>query len=83
LKDKSEAGMLPTVECLCCGKAIEFPQYVVDSQKYKGQVRCKKCNARLHIKKVGKEIQEYELIEKGERPPIKIIEVRMPSEDKK
>ncbi len=63
---------MPPVECLYCGEIIEFPQRIVDAQKYIGQVRCNKCRALLHIKKVGIEVQEYQFIEKG-FIPIKTI----------
>ena len=63
---------MPPVECLFFGEVIEFPQRIVDAQKYIGQVRCNSCRALLHIKKAGLEVQEYKFIEKG-FIPIKTI----------
>jgi len=63
--EKKTEKTMPSVECLYCGKDIEFPKRIVDTQKYNGQFRCDKCRALLHIKKVGTEIQGYRFIKKG------------------
>jgi hypothetical protein len=64
---KKTKNQLPILKCLFCNKPILFPKYVIDSLKYNGQICCTKCNSLLHIKKEGKNIQEYKVIEKGFR----------------
>jgi len=51
-----------TVLCLVCNEPITFPQYVIDSTKYSGQIRCQACTSILHIKKAGSDIGEYRIV---------------------
>ena len=55
---------MPIVTCLFCDMPIEFPQYIVNSAKYSGQIYCKECDTLFHIKKINTEIQEYKVVEK-------------------
>ena len=63
--DKNNKEELQPIECLDCGEIIELPKRITVIEKYHGQFRCNICKALLYVRKVGNEIQEYKLVEKG------------------
>ena len=60
--------MTVEIECLHCLQVLDIPSYV-DTKGFDGEIRCKKCEARLAIKFIGSEKPaKYKLVEK---PPHK------------
>jgi acetyl-CoA carboxylase beta subunit len=58
---------IPILLCLICDEPIKFPNYVTDSKKYRGHVRCQNCSSILYIKRIGFDIEEYKIIKDRDR----------------
>ena len=51
------------IECLVCGKPIEFPSYI-DPDDYDGQIFCRECNLLLYVRLKSSKVKKYKVVEK-------------------
>jgi hypothetical protein len=60
------------ISCLSCNSIITIPEFI-DTEKYEGQLACKKRNSLLYVKIIAGKIQKYKIVEDKMKPDIKLV----------
>ena len=69
------------IQCLHCFNTLDIPEWV-NTDKYDGEISCKKCGARLAIKFVGStKPVKYKVVKEGKPRKVE-FNVRLVEKDK-